>query len=155
MKEIIAKHGERILISDDDYDLRTFGWYTSANGYAVRVITGGIIYMHRTIGERMRGTVLGKLEMDHINHNKLDNRRPNLRTVTRSQNNMNMRKPRNSYSRFKGVSWHSRHHYWQAYITKDQKTIHLGTFKDEMQAALAYDIAAKELYGEFANLNFD
>lgn len=90
---------------------------------------------------------------DHINGNGLDNRRCNLRAATTAQNLSNMRKHRGS-SRFKGVSWFKRTQQWRAYIELSGRQIFLGHFHDEGEAALAYDVAAREHFGEFAALNF-
>jgi hypothetical protein len=92
-------------------------------------------------------------EIDHKNGNGLDNRKANLREATRSQQTANARKtsrPKSSIykgvCRFRGA--------WVARIQPDGKCIHLGTFHDEKEAALAYDNAAREMFGEFANTNF-
>ena len=104
---------------------------------------------------------LALLEVDHINNTKTDNRAVNLRWVTRSQN-MARRKKNKRHgkitgcsSQYKGVSWDKQHKCWQAYIRYDSKQHNLGLFKDEQEAAHAYDDAALEQHGEFANLNFE
>ena len=91
--------------------------------------------------------------IDHIDHNGLNNKRSNLRICTMAQNAANRRKVKGS-SNFKGVSWHKRHQMWQAKIQRG-KWSHLGYFNDELEAAKAYDKAAKDLWGEFAKLNFE
>ena len=92
--------------------------------------------------------------VDHINGDTLDNRKANLRAATRSQNQMNKRKYGNFSSNFKGVSWNKRTKKWVAYIKLNRKKTHLGYFRDEMKAAQAYDTAARELFKEYARLNF-
>jgi hypothetical protein len=92
---------------------------------------------------------------DHINHNGLDNRKANLRQATRAQNCWNKRKQKGSHSsKYKGVSWLSREKKWQARIQANGRKIFIGSFKNEIDAAKAYDRAAKKYYKEFASLNF-
>ncbi len=93
------------------------------------------------------------MQVDHRNHNGLDNRRTNLRICTNQQNIMNPRRRAGS-SRFKGVSLNKRLSKWSAQIMVDGRKKHLGFFLEEMDAATAYDAAAKIHYGDFANLNF-
>jgi len=94
------------------------------------------------------------LLVDHKNGDSLDNRRENLRIATRTQNLFNTRKRKNTSSRFVGVSIDKRYCLWEAYITHRRKKIFLGYFKNEVDAARAYDAAAKKSRGEFARLNF-
>jgi len=108
------------------------------------------------IGERFHPLMHRLLAMgitDHVNGNGLDNRRANLRPATRSQNGANRRKVVKTASSFKGVTRYAVTR-WRAYITKDQARIHLGVFESELSAASAYDCAARELFGEYAALNF-
>ena len=96
-------------------------------------------------------------EVDHRDHNGLNNRRKNLRPSTRSQNMANTlkRTARRYTSRFKGVNWKKRSQRWAAEITVNYKHIHLGnSFKNEIDAARAYDAAAVKYFGEFAHTNF-
>ena len=83
----------------------------------------------------------------------LDNRRCNLRVCTRSQNNMNER-PRGGTSEFKGVSWDNAISKWRPRIKHNGKQCYLGIFTDEIDAALAYDEAARIYFGPFARANF-
>lgn len=92
------------------------------------------------------------LKVDHINRDPFDNRRSNLRLCTTSQNNMN-RPPKNgSRSMFKGISFDIRANKWRVQIKKN-RVIHIGLFVDELDAAKAYNKAAKKYHGEFAWLN--
>ncbi|MBN1796171.1 MAG: HNH endonuclease [Sedimentisphaerales bacterium] len=96
-----------------------------------------------------------KLFVDHINCNALDSRRANLRIVTRMQNAKNRSKSKKKCSSiYKGVSWHKQHRKWGAAIKVNRKSIHLGYFNDEIEAAKCYDEAARKYHGEFACLNF-
>jgi len=105
---------------------------------------------------RIIGRPLEKFEhIDHINGDGLDNRRDNLRICTRTENVRCQRKrTKPTSSRFKGVTWHKNHRYWQAAIRKNGERTYLGWFKGEEEAARAYDKAAKRLHGDFASLNF-
>ena len=101
--------------------------------------------MHREIMNTSKG-----LQVDHIDHNGLNNQRSNLRNCTASQNRMN--KICTSRSGYKGVSLNEG--LIQSRIKINGNTRHLGYFKTKELAAKAYDIAAKKYQGEFANLNF-
>jgi len=96
------------------------------------------------------------LEVDHINHNGLDNRKANIRPATHTQNNFNrlIIKRKGSSSKYRGVSWCKRKKRWRARICVNGEKKLIEYFKDEIQAAKAYDKAAKKYYGQFACLNF-
>ena len=107
--------------------------------------------MHRLITNAPKG-----LMVDHINHNGLDNRRKNLRLCTVSQNNRNRRpitRP-NKGSKYKGVTFDKKRNLFKAEIQHNKKKYFLGRFKSQIKAAQAYDKKARELFGEFAYLNF-
>lgn len=106
------------------------------------------LYMHRLILKPE-----GRLHVDHINGNTLDNRRCNIRVATVSQNIANSRPISGCSSQFKGVSLF-RSGKWVAYITHCSTRMHLGYFASQEAAARAYDTKALELFGEFARLNF-
>lgn len=93
-------------------------------------------------------------KVDHIDGNKLNTRLDNLRACNSSMNNINRKKSINTSSKYKGVSFDKYNKKWQSRIKKDYKTIHLGRYKDEKEAAIAYDNKARELFGEFAVFNF-
>lgn len=99
--------------------------------------------------------ILGVKSVDHINGDGLDNRRINLRPASAMQNSYNRPVRSDSSSGFKGVTRNrSRGKPWRAQIGAEGKSIHLGLFDSAVEAALAYDVAAHELHGDFARLNF-
>jgi hypothetical protein len=165
MKEIILgkaarKHkGFRAIVDDEDFEqLNKYRWYALRNAigeyYAYRknkidpVGSNTVIAMHNVI---MNNTDCKMV--DHINHNTLDNRKSNLRFVTPSQNQMNMKLHKKGSSRFKGVWWSKQHCKWCAQIEVNGKDRYLGSFLNEIEAAKAYNKAAQELFGQFAFLN--
>jgi hypothetical protein len=161
MQYIELSQGMRAMVDDEDYEwLSQWKWSYFKNarrpgvGYAMRSMEGDNkkkIYMHRVITSAGLGQ-----EVDHINGNKLDNRRCNLRIATRQENARNCPKARrvNNTSQYKGVHRVSETHGWRATIKADDGGIFLGTYQTERMAAIAYDRAALEYHGEFANLNF-
>jgi len=145
------------IVDDSDFEkLNKFKWYLNT-GYAVtaKYVKGSgrknqkqiRILMHRLIINCKKGEII-----DHINGNKLDNRKVNLRICNFSENIRNSSKRKNCISRFKGVSKLNKK--WRCRLTLNYKEIHIGTFENEIQAAMAYDISSRDLYGEFAKLNF-
>ncbi len=149
--------GRFARVDPEDYPwLSQFRWCCkngTRNVYAVRNVTidgkSTRIYMHRLIMNTP-----DHLVCDHINHDSLDNRKANMRNCTIQQNNANSRSAEGASSRFKGVSWDKRRQKWVAGIKTGRKQRNLGLFDDEIKAAKAHDIAAKELHGEYAALNF-
>jgi hypothetical protein len=153
MKEIKLSKGKTTIVDDEDYEyLNQFKWYYNT-GYAVRgkKIGGkGIkILMHRLI----MGVTDSKVHIDHFNHNKLDNRKENLRIATQQQNQFNKKPKENSSSKYKGVTWCKSRKKWFSMIQINGKQKNLGGFDSEIEAAQAYNLKAKELFGEFAYLN--
>jgi len=105
--------------------------------------------MHRVIMRAPKGVMC-----DHRNYNGLDNRKSNLRLCTSAQNQYNKRPKKGCASRYKGVVLRKDCKRWRARIGFKRKRIHIGDFDDQMDAAMAYDDKAVELFGEFAYLNF-
>jgi hypothetical protein len=108
-----------------------------------------MLYMHREIMNPKDSRFV-----DHKNCDSLDNRKSNLRLATRAENNCNRRKIKNTTSRFIGVNFYKPTSNWDCRITYQGKRIRLGKFDNEIDAAMAYDAAAKKYHGEFARLNF-
>jgi hypothetical protein len=153
-------HPRYAKVDPADYKrLRKYKWFVKVGSnsfYAFRHIPTKkvkrepIIHMHQEVIKVPKGMII-----DHINRYGMDNRSANLRPATHSQNMCNRKKfsiP--SSSKYKGVSWHKGSLKWQAKIRFERKLIHLGTFKNEIDAAKVYDEAAKKYHGEFACLNF-
>ena len=155
MKEIFLSGkkgvGKYALVDDEDYQYFTqWSWFLDFSGYATRDTNSrGRFRMHRVIMQPPNG-----LQVDHINGNKLDNRKANLRLATHAQNGMNRSKSLNKTSVYKGVHYRKERGCWRVMIQKDNKVYFIGSFATEHHAAMAYDIWAKELFGEFAKLNF-
>ncbi len=147
------------------WNLKKAGTYDRPAYYAYRQwrIRGarGEYYLHNEVWERMMGEPLPKgFLVDHINGDKLDNRRSNLRLATRLDNEANKRKRLTQAggapsSRWKGVSKvkDGRKKCWRSTLTYEKQQKHLGSFFTEREAAEAYNTAAKEFFGEFAHLN--
>jgi bifunctional DNA-binding transcriptional regulator/antitoxin component of YhaV-PrlF toxin-antitoxin module len=109
--------------------------------------------MHRQILGLKKGD---GLEVDHIDHNGLNCQRDNLRIATHLENSHNQQKKTISNNHFKGTYWNKKDGAWEVRIRPPQsKKIYVGSFKDEVEAARAYDKKARELFGEFAHLNFN
>jgi hypothetical protein len=148
--------GKFAIVDDKRYEsLRRHHWYAFRSGerwYAARTVRKKgkklNVLMHRVIA----GT-RGKMDTDHINGDTLDNREMNLRICTRSQNLANQRVLPHS-SMFKGVRYHKLAKKWIAEVGEGGRTIYLGLFVSEVDAAKAYDQKAKELFGEFSLSNF-
>lgn len=103
---------------------------------------------------RLHTFLTGWSRVDHIDGNGLNNCRSNLRAATALENNQNASKRAAAYSQYKGVSWCKRERRWFAQIQHRRQHRHLGYHATEVEAALAYDAAARELFGAFARPNF-
>lgn len=156
MKEIKLKHGETVLVDEEDFEeLNKYKWCLNSGGYATRMNDGHTsILMHRFINKTPKG-----LETDHINGNKLDNRRANLRSVTHSQNQIHSRLPKTNTSGFKGIVWDKKNKKWQVQIKLNQKNIYLGRYSDVELAKVARKEGEKLYFGkviqEFKVENFN
>ncbi len=158
-RKIKLTQGQYAIVDPEDYEyLNLFKWFANRSRdsfYARRVIyiNGKIkvIHMHRLIMNYD-----GELVVDHENRNTLDNRKANLRIATAGENRANSTREIDSKSsKYRGVSRKKGHKKWLAAIGYRGKHIHLGYFENEIEAAKAYDEAAKKYYGEYAVLNFE
>jgi hypothetical protein len=152
MKKVLLTKGKIALIDDEDWEVVSqHKWCAqhAGKGYFYAYSRSGSkgLKMHRFIMDAKPGE-----EVDHINGDTLDNRRKNLRICSRKNNQQNRYKAWGT-SQYKGVSWYKRHSKWVAKIHQEGKPTHLGYFDSEIEAAQAYDTKAKELFGEFANIN--
>jgi hypothetical protein len=169
MKTIPLTHGLVAIVDDEDYEkLSALSWHSfkprkALTAYA-KTARKQINYDKRGSPSLMHRIILGltdpRIKVDHIDRNGLNNQRSNLRIATQLQNmaNQKRRKTQASSSKFKGVFF-SRGEYalrkpWRAMIKINYKTIHLGRYTTEIEAANAYDVAAKKYHGEFACTNF-
>lgn len=152
----LTKKLHAIIEEADAEEIGNYTWTASTSTkseYALRKGRKGepkTVHMHRIIARAKPGEIV-----DHINRNTLDNRRSNLRLCTAAQNviNRGYSKPGKT-SKFRGVSWNKKDRKWVAQIGAKGGHIRLGYFKDEVEAAKAYDKAAVELHESFACLNF-
>jgi hypothetical protein len=140
-------------VDPEDYEsLSEYQWQLMKfknTQYAVRIDNGfSIIHMHRQLMNPPKGMVV-----HHVNNDGCDNRKQNLRIVTYKQNAVN-NKPKPGPSKYKGVYWHKQRRKWVASLRHHRKKIYIGVFTDEIEAAKAYDTAAKKYHGEYAYLNF-
>lgn len=130
--EVIA---EAIL---DDEDFESYGqhrWCLMKNGYAVRAIKisknkTATYYLHREIV----GPYPSGMCVDHVNRNRLDNRRENLRIIPLAANTQNVGPHPNSSSKYRGVTWNKKSKNWQAQVSIDGKNHYLGRFDSEDEA---------------------
>jgi hypothetical protein len=157
-RRIPLTQGKYAIVDPDDFErLNKHKWYAAKDTntfYAVRKKRVGKKY----ISHGMQRQILQPpvhLFVDHINHNGLDNRKANLRLATCAQNAYNRKQFRKGKtSKYTGVSWIKQIKKWRVIICYKRKNMHIGYFEDEIQAAKAYDKAAKKFHGEFASLNF-
>lgn len=150
--KIKLKNGETIIDEQDLSLIKQHNWVIDSRGYLVwktmdkyrKNITK---IFHRIVMDTPKG-----MDTDHINGNKLDNRRSNLRICTHKENCQNVNKRLNTHSVYKGVTKDikAKTNQWVAYVGG----MRIGQFSTELSAAMAYDIWAKDHYGEFAKLNF-
>lgn len=152
---VTVKKGEhyKFALVDDDIApvLMLRKWSMHRDGYAH---CHGYIFGKQSMSS-MHRVIIGAddgCEIDHINGNKMDNRRENLRVVTSSQNRINQRFT--NTTGYRGVHYHKAAKKFTANITVNYKKRHLGFFDTAEEAARAYDEAARILHGSFARLNF-
>jgi hypothetical protein len=149
---LINKYGLIIdfaIVDKNDYEeVNKYNWYKDASGYAIRNYRIDPI-------SRMHHMIIGKPDdgfvVDHINGNRLDNTRLNLRVVTESGNNQNRPKiiKENTSSKYIGVAFDKKHKKWRVRCAKKN----LGSFENEIDAAKRYDTYALLKFGKDAQTN--
>ena len=141
---------DQLLIDVEDINLlKKYSWSISGAGY-VQTSTRPSKFLHRLILKAKKYQYV-----DHINGNKLDNRKQNLRLCSQQQNTQNKNKTNSiTSSKYKGVYFRKDRNYWEVKISKGNRTINKGGFKAEIEAAQYYDELAEILFGEFARFNF-
>lgn len=154
MPLIELTRGAFAIVDDEDVEMVSrFSWQLNSQGYASANVGVGRDYVTHERMHRMILRAPDDMDVDHINGNRLDNRKCNLRLATRRQNQWNKRKRKHCSSEFKGVCWHNQNKCWRARIKFYGKEIALGCFSSEIEAAKAYNEAAKKYFGDFALLN--
>ena len=147
-----GKQGNRKITIINDADYSIVGdkiWLMDSKGYVYQgKRKGKRLFLHQFI---MGDYPKGFTQIDHINGNKADNRRSNLRFCNNRENHLNLRAYKNNKSGFKGVQWHKQGKKWQARIYLDKKAYYLGLYDTAEEASKAYMIKQTGLYGEFAN----
>jgi hypothetical protein len=124
-------HGFAVIDEEDWPKVRRYFWHLSSKGYAVSRIDGRMTGMHRLLLDAPDG-----MQVDHINHDPLDNRRVNLHLVDYSANQQNLRAGAHAgtSSQYRGVSWYARKNCWRVQAKVNKKTYWLGYYKDEDEA---------------------
>lgn len=158
MREIPLTQGYCALVDDEDYErINAFKWYAVKRLWKCSIGVYAIRNSTRPDGSRstirMHQEISGCKNPDHIYRNGLNNQRANLRPATPLQNAVNVAPRQGTSSVFKGVSWHKDANKWAAAIRINKKSVHIGLFVDEVDAATAYNLIAYGLHGEFAFLN--
>lgn len=156
MKKIKLSKGRFALVDDEDYEtVSPFKWCLFEKNkkkyYAFGKVNGKRIMMHRLILNAPPDMIV-----DHKDNDGLDNRRCNIRLCNPTENCMNRSKTtKKKHSKYKGVYLEKSYKkpQWRAGIRINNKTIHLGCHKTEKEAAIAYNVAANKMFGEFAHLN--
>ena len=157
MATIQLSKGLVSLVDEDIAEyLNNYKWFVTCKSgtelyYAATRIDGKRVRMNRFIWEYCNGVIPPKMDIDHISRDSLDNRIMNLRIATRSENNVNSKVRSDNTTGYKGVYYVKGRvkPYW-AYVKKEGKRYGLGMYKTAEEAYKAYQVKAKELYGDFA-----
>lgn len=149
--------GKSVIVDDADYyNLASYRWVVNYYGYAVRSAHKDLglnctMLLHRQVMNPTKDQLI-----DHINGNRLDNRRSNLRIATHSENQRNRGKQNNNTSGFKGVVFlksDQRRKKWAAQIKANGKQIRIGYYHTAEEASQAYTEASNKHYGEFSHVS--
>lgn len=145
LRDKYGKECARALIDLDDVELVSqYKWCNSGQGYALCRETG--LFLHKLIMNDLNNDYT----LDHINRNRLDNRKSNLRYATAQENAQNRSKQINNTSGIPGVSWRKDRNKWRAFITVNKKQIALGLYEDINDAIMARKAAEEKYFGKFA-----
>lgn len=155
-REVSLSKGCVAVVDAADYEkvVEAGPWFALPSGKTVYAVAS------RKVGGRWTTLRLHQLlfpgheVVDHWNGHGWDNRRVNLRPTTIQMNNANKRLRKDNVSGFKGVSWEAASSRWAAFIKVDRRSRRIGAYLTKEEAALAYDKAAREAFGEFARFNF-
>lgn len=143
---IFFDSGEETIIDLEDLDfIIGHKWYCNAWNYAETKIDGKACMMQSLLIDNPQNMII-----DHKNRNTLDNRKSNLRLVTKSQNAMNTKVPANNTSGVMGVCYNKKQDKWRAYITINQQQINLGYYKEFNEAVKNRLLGEKKYFGEYA-----
>ncbi len=163
MKEIsLTNHHLPTIISNEDAEWiasfnTTWGAKFDKHGKVSGIKSNKHLYGNRSIYLHdliLRNVKRKKYTVDHKDRNPLNNQRSNLRTASFAQNNVNKEKRSDNTSGYTGVFWAKYNKKWRGLLGFEGKYIQLGYFDTPLEAAQAYDLAAKKHYGEYAKLNF-
>ncbi len=161
MRKIPLTQGRFALVDNADYKwLNRWKWCAERRQYTYYAYRRSHQIADKQINIRMHRMILGlkrgdKRQCDHRDHDGLNNQQSNLRICTVQQNSFNQTSKKVSSSKFKGVSWNKWACRWRVYIGHKGEVFHLGYFINEVEAAKAYDKAARKYHGGFASLNFN
>lgn len=162
MNEIQLTKGQVAVIDCDDFEsLSKYRWYAMESKWGFYAARHSLVseegYPRRTVWmhkEIMHVSIGSPMVVDHINGNRLDNRKSNLRIVTVEQNCQAFRrKSEHKTSRFRGVTFDRSRNLWMAYIHHDGRMRNLGRFSSEEVAAAIYNHYAPKIFGAYASLN--
>ena len=128
--------GKTAQVDSSDYaQVTKYRWYLDIRGYSYKKgLNKNRLFMHQFI---MGAYPDGKPEIDHIDGNKLNNRRGNLRFCTRAENSNNRRKYKNNTSGYKGISWNKQAKKWQCRLCFNSKAHYIGLYSDIKEAIIA------------------
>lgn len=151
MKKIKLTQGKETIVDDDMFEyLNQWKWHCDSNGYAARYTSSKLGDRRMVLMHRVVAITPEDMFTDHINRDRLDNRKENLRVCTHSQNQANRNMNKNNTSGHRGVRWDKDRGKWYTSIDCNKETTFLGRFDDPKEAARVYEEKAKELFGEFS-----
>ena len=153
--QIKKRNGEVFdcLMDDEDWEkFKNIGIYIIPNKSKIPYLYFSSAYKQRSLSRYLMGDPSGFV-VDHINGNTLDNRRKNLRICTQSENLRNSKKHIKKSSEYKGVSFVKKVQKYRASIRIKGHNFFIGEYKEEKDAALAYNKTALEYFGDYASLN--